>query len=334
MTALKTVIVGFGAIARGFAADPLMAKYFPIATHAQAIKGSKGFELIGVVDPSAEARAVAEKEWRVPAAADLAAAATAFDPDILVLATKPGTRTDALRAFPNVRGVMAEKPLGGEDGETLVKLAAERNIPLQVHFWRRGDPTHRELAAGGLEKHVGAVQAVLGLYGNGLNNNGSHLIDAARFLFGEPVSAQAISELRPCTEGPIPGDVQLPFALTFAGGFTMTAQPLDFRHYREVALDIWGTTGRLAVTQESLVVRAYPPAANRGLTGEMEINSDTGTIIPCRVGEALPALYANLAAAVAGKEDLLSSGEGALRTERVLAAILASAAGGGQPVTI
>ncbi len=333
MTALKTVIVGFGAIARGLAADPLMAQWFPIATHAQAIEASPDFELIGVVDPDASARKAAEIDWRVPAIADIDKAAEKFRPDVLVLAAPPGDRLETLRAFPGVKGVMVEKPLGG-GGSGLVRLAADREIPLQVHFWRRGDPTHLELADGGLRARIGQPQAAFGLYGNGLANNGSHLIDAARMLLGEPISAQALAAPAALPNAPIKGDVQLPFALAFPDGFVLSVQPLDFTHYREVGLDIWGTGGRIAFRQESLSVEVFPLAPNRGLKGEMEINTGQGDALPVRVGEALPALYANLCAAIRDDKALISDGANALLTEQVLAAVLASANAGGKPEPI
>ncbi len=331
---LKTVIVGFGGVARGFADDPLMTKWFPCATHAQALRDRPEFELIGVVDPNADARAAAERDWRVPAVADVAAAAKAFDPNVLVLAAPPGARTEALAAFPNVKGVMAEKPLHGADGEKLVALAAERRIPLQVHFWRRGDPTHREMAAGGLVETVGEPQAVFGLYGNGLANNGSHLIDAARYLLGEPVSVQAMAPAVDCPGAPIAGDRHVPFALGFRGGFAAAMQPLDFRRYREVALDVWGSMGRVAFQQESLAVRTYPVALNRGLTDAFEIDTDKPTELPCRVGESLLALYENLADAIQGGATLWSDGANALRTDRIVATVLKSADEGGRRIEL
>ena len=42
-----------------------------------------------------------------------------------------------------------------------------------------------KLKHGGLQKTLGRIQSVISIYGNGIRNNGIHLIDFSRFLFGE-----------------------------------------------------------------------------------------------------------------------------------------------------
>jgi len=324
MSALKTLIVGFGGIARGLAHDERMAKWFPIATHAQALRADDGFEWIGVVDPDPAARKSAEDDWQVPGFETLADAAP-LAPDVLVLAAPPGSRADALAALPSVRAVFAEKPLGNADGEALIRLAGARGIPLQVNYWRRGDETLGALAAGDLKLRIGTMQAGTGIYGNGLANNGSHLIDLIRMLTGEPVWVQAIGDAVPLKGGPVPGDIQTAFALGTAKGAVITVHPIDFSHYREVALDLWGTAARMTFQQETLDIRHLPRTPNRGLDNEHEIASERGAPLKCTVADALPRLYRNLHDAVANGAALLSSGESALITERIIALIRRSA---------
>lgn len=328
MTALKTLIVGFGAIARGFASDEKMAGYFPVATHAQAIDNDPRFECVGVVDPDPAARNIAEIDWNVPAFETVDVAAH-LEPDILVLAAPPGARAETLAKLPSVRGVFAEKPLGNADGEALIAAVAKRGIPLQVNYWRRGDATLSMLASGGLRERIGSLQAATGVYGNGLANNGSHLIDMARMLLGDPQWVQAIGPAGPASGGPIAGDIHVAFALGMAGGATATIQPLDFRHYREVALDIWGTAGRIALQQETLDIRLMPRVANRGLENEFEIAADQSTTLACTVADTLPNLYGNLADAVQNGADLMSPGDSALKTEAIIDLVRRSADDGG-----
>ncbi|MGJ3258695.1 MAG: Gfo/Idh/MocA family protein [Rhodospirillales bacterium] len=333
MSGLKTVIAGFGAVARGLATDAKMAAWFPIATHAQALKADSRFDWVGVVDPDPAARQAAEDDWSVPAF-ETAAAAAHLAPDILVLASPPGARADALRALPGVRGVLAEKPLGDKDGTALIEEATRCGIPVQVNYWRRGDATLNALAHGGLRDRIGDVQAATGVYGNGLANNGSHLTDMIRMLLGEPAWVQAIGDAASCRASPVPDDIHVAFALGMASGAAVSVHPLDFRHYREVALDIWGTAGRLAFEQETLLIRAIPRTANRGLADEFEIAADRSVSLPCTVAETLPNLYANLADAVAGGTALKSSGDSALKTERIISLIRASAETGGSRLAV
>ena len=327
MSKLKTLIVGFGAVARGLAIDKKMSNWFPIATHAQALQADMRFDWVGVVDPDPAALESAKRDWDVDAFGSLEEAVH-LEPDILVLAAPPGARAAALSALPSVRGVFAEKPLGDDDGKALVKEAEQRNLPLQVNYWRRGDRTLGILASGGIRERIGDVQAATGVYGNGLANNGSHLIDMIRMLLGEPVWAQAIGDMTGASGGPIAGDTHVAFALGMPTGAVVSIHPLDFRHYREVALDIWGTAGRIALQQETLDIRIMPRAANRGLDNEYEIAGDEGVELKSTVADTLPNLYANLADAVTTGTPLLSSGESALKTENIINLVLRSANSG------
>ena len=54
-----------------------------------------------------------------------------------------------------------------------------------------------------LNKDIGKIQSAFGLYGNGLNNNGTHLIDWSRMFLGEVNWVQAIANGECLKEGPI-----------------------------------------------------------------------------------------------------------------------------------
>ena len=325
MTAsLSTLLVGFGGIAHGLATDKRMANWFPVATHAQAISQSDSFHLVGIVDPDPDARKVAEADWNVDAFNSIDAA-TSLAPDIIVFATPPGKRAAALAKFPDIKGVFVEKPLGGEDGRRLIETCNALDIPVQVNFWRRGDEMLQALSNGVLTDRIGVLQAGHALYGNGLANNGSHLIDMIRMLLGEPTWVQALGAVHPLAQSPIADDVHVGFVLGFESDASVSAHPVNFSQYREVSLDLWGSHGRLALMQETLDIRHYDKVANRGLDGAFEIASDAGTALPSTVASALPNLYENLAARINGEALLMSTGESALKTEAIIEQILRSA---------
>ena len=70
MSALRTLIVGFGGIARGLAADAKMAHWFPVATHAQALRALVGPEedpeLLAVARRCASRRVVVKRRPHAP----------------------------------------------------------------------------------------------------------------------------------------------------------------------------------------------------------------------------------------------------------------------------
>ncbi len=311
------------------------AKHYTYACHAQVLSHHAGIDWLGVADPAAGARARAAEKWGVPhIAAGALELAAQIEPEVLVLACPPEHRLAALRAFPNVRAVLVEKPLGTSlaAAEALVTHCNDRNIKMQVNLLRRADETLQALASGGLTERIGTPQAATVVYGNGLRNNGCHLIDLLRQFFGPIAAVQALGPTQPLPAAPIHGDVALPFSIQFSDGPTVVAVPIDFRHYRENAIDIWGTTGRLSLSQETMCIRHFETAPHRQVEQARELRADLpGTPLPSTLGTAFLRMYDNLLAALDSGTPLFAPAFDILETERCIAAILASAAQDGVP---
>ena len=333
MTAYRTLMVGFGDIASGLGQDLKMARYFEYASHASVLSAHPAFDWLGTVDLREAALINARDKWRIPVVeTDLATAIEKVRPEIAVLATPPGQRAEAVAAMPDLKAVLVEKPLSGpndNDGKALATICAERGIPVLVNYWRRADRNFRDLAAGGLKARIGAPQAVFGLYGKGLANNCSHMIDFLRMLLGDVTTVQALGPAVPSPDSTVPGDLQLPFALTLEDSTVASFGTVDFHHYREVGLDIWGERGRLSVLLEGLSATFFPVADNRGLENTREVSPDAGEVLKSTVSDSLYRMYDNLAAIAAGTAAPWSSLASALINEKIKERILRSAAEGG-----
>tara|TARA_R110000772_G_scaffold191168_1_gene302026 strand:- start:12375 stop:13394 length:1020 start_codon:yes stop_codon:yes gene_type:complete len=333
MTAFRTLMVGFGDIASGLDQDLKMARYFEYASHASVLSAHPAFDWLGTVDLREAALINARDKWRIPVVeTDLATAIEKVRPEIAVLATPPGQRAEAVAAMPDLKAVLVEKPLSGpndNDGKALATICAERGIPVLVNYWRRADRNFRDLAAGGLKARIGAPQAVFGLYGKGLANNCSHMIDFLRMLLGDVTTVQALGPAVPSPDSTVPGDLQLPFALTLEDSTVASFGTVDFHHYREVGLDIWGERGRLSVLLEGLSATFFPVADNRGLENTREVSPDAGEVLKSTVSDSLYRMYDNLAAIAAGTAAPWSSLASALINEKIKERILRSAAEGG-----
>lgn|GEM_PF-482602 len=321
-----TAIVGFGRMGRGYAADPVMARYYRYAAHAQVLTEHRAFDWRAVVDPDPAALAEARDDWRVPvAAADVAALGAPAGIEVAVLATAPDARLGVLDAFPGLRAVLVEKPLGTTLAAARLFLdsCAARNVMVAVNIWRRADEVLRRLAAGELEERIGKLQGGIALYGNGLLNNGTHMVDMVRMLCGEVVGCTLLGVDTGFCEGPIPGDRNPRFALDLAGGATIAFQPVRFTDYRENGLILWGERGRFEVMNEGLSNAFYSRQANRAMQGEREIAFDAPERLASSVGTALYAMYDNIAHALdAGDPSLLAStGDSALETARIVEAV-------------
>lgn len=328
----RVVLVGAGKVGASYAADPVMARHYRYASHAQVLAEHPDLEWGGVVDADANvARQVAER-WGVPRhGTSVAAVCDAYAPDLAVLATPPADRLATLSALPRLRAVLVEKPLGRDEPESraFLEAARARDVLVQVNLWRRADARTRELAAT-LSERLGDVQAVQAFYGNGLHNNGTHMVDVVRLLFGEIASVRSVPESLRDAHGPIPGDVHVHATLVTTSGVVVALVPLDFRAYRENGLDVWGTTGRLTVLQEGLSTDLYPRVENRAMSGEREIASDAPSRLAPTCGDAFWAMYQNVLDALAGRAELVSPGESALRSAHVVDLVERSAREGGR----
>ena len=326
---LRAVLVGAGRIGATYADDARLATTYRYVSHAQVLAERDDIDWVAVVDPSQTARdAVQSKygiEHAVASVADLPADCMV---DIAVLATPPANRRGDLEGFPGLKGAMVEKPLGRDVGEAedFADLCRERDIAVQVNYWRRSDEFFRSLADGGLESRVGVIQFINGVYCNGFMNNASHIVDFVRMLAGDVVEARALGARN---DGEITG-----LALTMTTGVTATLHAVDADCYRENGLEIWGREGRLSILVEGLANSFAPRRESRTTAGDFEIATDASELLPSTVGEALGRVWANFIAHLRDGIDLDCPLASALATERVLAASLESQNRGGIAVCL
>lgn len=325
MMRYKTALIGFGRIAAGYADDPSIARWYSYSTHAQVLRDHPAFDWVAVVDPSADARAAASSRWGVSVTApSLDELPNAASIEIAVIATPPEARAGLLDQLPSLRAILVEKPLGVDlaSANSFVDDCNKRGIVGAVNFPRRYDPELLRLANGGLLQCIGKPQAVFGTFGNGMRNNGSHLVDLVRMLLGPVVDANAVVRGRRFVEGPIVGDSNFPFTMLLRNELTVAIQPLAFSAYREVGLDIWGEMGRIQLLHESLTLLTTPIADNRQLTGASELLHEASVLRHTELGRALYQAYDNLAASLSGEANLLCPLEEGLATMRVVESLM------------
>ena len=184
----RTALVGLGNIGLGFADDPLTRRHYRYASHAQVLAAHPSFAWEAAVDSNPEVAAQTQARWGIAhAVSTMPDLLSRYDPEVLVLATPPSARIPAVQVCPGLKAVLCEKPLGGTLGEAraFLDLCEARGTLVQVNLRRRCDTLSRKLAVRELEAMIGQPQAVRGLYGNGLLNNGTHLVDFCRMLFGD-----------------------------------------------------------------------------------------------------------------------------------------------------
>ena len=332
----KAALVGFGKISSGYASDELMAKFYRYSTHAQVLSDHPNIEWEMVIDPDENALDAAKRIWNVPKV--YSSIENIFNGleniEILILATPPEIRTDFLEYFPNLKAVLVEKPMGlnFNHANEFVMECEKRNLFVQVNLWRRADRFLRKLAKGELANLLGDISVAFCVYGNGFQNNGIHMVDVVRMLFGEIQAIQKNVLMEPYREGPIQNDINLAFQLMTHSNILVNFVPIEFKNFRENSLDIWGTQGRLQIMNEGLVNILFKKEKNRAMRGTHEICSDEPIMLDSSVGDALYQLYQNLISSLekGSKEDLFSSAESALVTTEIVQKITNLPGSGGE----
>ncbi len=307
---------------QGYSADPLFKKFFRYATHADVLENHPRFECVALADSDPEALSQARKRFpRARAYADARLLIKELAPEVIILATGPDNRLDLIRHAVSPKAVLCEKPLGQNKVEStaLIDFCEERNIILQVNLLRRADTFIRSLKNGGLENMIGEIQCANAGYGNGLRNNGCHVVDVFRMLLGEVSEARILG--RKPVDGekcPIKGDSSHPFFLLTELGVPICVQAFNFENYREIYWDFRGSDGALFIGQEGLLIRRHRTFEHRALAGNRECAWDVWDEIPNTLGTALYDMYDNLHSVIETRTGQFCSGRDALKTESII----------------
>tara|TARA_B100001093_G_C26799305_1_gene1002597 strand:- start:519 stop:1526 length:1008 start_codon:yes stop_codon:yes gene_type:complete len=321
-----TALIGLGRIASKYSSDKKMQQSLDYYTHAQVLKDHKDFNCIAAVDPSKEAREYANKTFDLDSFDSIDKIENKERIEVLVLATPPERRLEAIKSFPFLKAVIVEKPLGISYKESLdfIVECEKRNILVTVNLTRRSDLIMKGLSDGELLNRIGKTQFVFGTYGRGVRNYATHLIDLSRMLIGEIKTVQVLSNHLNQDTGPIDKDLNLSFKLKTINDVSIIMQPLDFSFYREGGLDIWGEKGRIQIIQEGLKCVEYSMEDCRSLDNAKEIAIDKSNIFKSGYGDALYNLYENLSDSISKKTALDSPGRSALNTELIVESLFKS----------
>lgn len=326
MAPLKTALVGFGKIAQGYARDPVMAKLMQYTSHTQVLSQHPAFDFCAVVDNAQAALAQAKQDYPAIAVAQSCnSLLNRDDIEVLVLATPPDNRLTDIQCFKSLKAVIVEKPLGIDlkSTEDFLQYCNAHKIAVQVNLLRRADQLTTELAQGALSNHIGKLQCGWGMYGNGIKNNGVHMVDLVRLMLG-PIAQVIALPGTSYREGPITGDSNLPFVLTLASGQSIFFSPVKFSAFRENGLQLVGEAGKLDYLHGGLSIYTTALAPNRMVSGEMELNYDKPITLPSTLGQAFYRMYDNLAEHLSHGTALLSPAQSALASTAIVEAVLRS----------
>lgn len=175
----RAVIIGCGQIGR---------------SHAMGYRGAGGIDLVAVAEPKERVRGEFQQQYEVPRGyADFREMLERERPDLVSICTwhllhAPQTIAAAEYA---PKGILCEKPMtvGLASADRMIEACEGRGIKLAIGHQRRFYSSWtkaRELVAAGA---VGTPQIVTAKSGEGLLNCGTHVVDAMRYMLGDPETA-------------------------------------------------------------------------------------------------------------------------------------------------
>jgi predicted dehydrogenase len=325
---LSVVVVGAGRIGstndRDNPVEPL--------SHIGAILRTDGLELLAVVERSETARDSAAKQWRAASSAPFLATMDELrsDPDIVSVCVPTTHHRDAITEAVkrNPKLLIVEKPFAAslEQAQELDDLCRDKGIALRVNYNRRFDPgtIAFEHSLDGLP-----AKAVL-LYGKGVFNYASHMVDLMLSWFGPVQSVQAP------TPASIEGnaDRNIDFRCHMTQGFDAYFVGIDGLQYDQFEIDLFfperlarysygGVRRSVAVPVKDLYYRGYAHLE------EVPESLSVGRVAGFRQ------LYQAAAACLGRGEPMPGcDGPGAVAVHRVIDAALESGRQGGREILL
>jgi predicted dehydrogenase len=166
-------------------------------THAAAFSRHPGSVLVAVCDQDQAKAAQAAARWGCQAFSDPTHLLAETRPDLVVIATSSAARMALLAPAlaAGVKTFVIEKPLAATlaEGRDMVAALQAAGAKALVNFSRHWDPSMRQMRERIASGAFGGIQRLIGLYGKGLTNNGSHMIDLVGCLCNaKPVRVRAL----------------------------------------------------------------------------------------------------------------------------------------------
>ena len=326
MKKYKAVLIGFGNIAYKYALDPKFKKEHEFSTHAQVLSSYERVDWVGVIDPKIDANDIQKEFSLVQACNHLDDFLNKESVDLLVLACPSNVdRLGIIKAFRNLKGIILEKPIHNDFKESIAlhDYLNQQNIKTNVSYLRRGDSFLKNFIENKSEDIVGEIINAQIIYGNGIKNNGSHLIDLSRMMIADFKKLLFKQEVNFMNNN-LDLDKNYNFAMEMTNGSVVHASAINFNSYRENSFDLWGTKGRFVLTQEGSYYQFWKKKPSRFGHDFFEIDWSSPDFGKTDLGKALFNLYANLVDSIESDCKLLSPTESAIKTESIVDLIMTS----------
>ena len=328
-------LIGYGAIAQA---------------HAASITATAGLRLAAVCDVSEERRALAAREWSVPAHERVEDLLDDAAVGLVVVGTPPSIHADSVMAALRAgKHVVCEKPfaLRVDEVDRMIDAAAASDLVLTVFQSRRWDPDYlalREVVRSGRIGEAFYMESFIGghdhpcdfwhshepISGGTIYDWGSHYFDWILQLFDDPVRTVSANAHKLVWHDVTNSD-QVRVDLTFAGGAQASFLQSDIAAARKPKWYLLGTQGAVVGEWQAEAVPAdFPARVKVFRPAAGGINEEVLALAP----RDDHGFYRNLADHLAWDEALAVTPEQARRTVAVMEAASHSIARGGAQVEV
>jgi predicted dehydrogenase len=340
---VRVAIIGCGLI--GTEWDRSNPAYGPVLTHARAFSQHPRAQLVAVCDRDLDRARSAAQYWRVPNAyTDPQQLFFEEKIDVAVIATSSAARSaviePALAGGVNV--LVIEKPLANtlEESRSLVAAIDAAGAHAVVNYSRNWDLSMRDVKGRIAKGAMGGVQRLVGIYGKGISNNGSHLIDLARFLCSaRPVRARALGSPLDAGEavwspsGERSWDAQIEFIDSNGSNISLTLLGTDQRSFTSFELTIIGQKAIFELSMGGRRLNWFELQEDPNFKGYV-IPGPAEAIAPCYL-EAMRKMVDEVVQLAAGEIDTVScDARAALLTAMAVEAIERSAQSNGRWIAL
>ncbi len=306
----KAVIIGAGKIAAGF--DSPASRH--VLTHAHALIKHPRVSLAGMMDINSIEGSKAARKWNTAFYDDLDRMLSETDPDIAVIATPDASHLKLLKDLmvKNIPVIICEKPVVAQQSDIAIldQLIKKSKSDVIVNFRRRFDPTIISLRNDLMQGKYGAVLSANAIYSKGILHNGIHIIDLARYLFGEVLSAKMMFAVDDFPSGtPSLGGVA-----TFEGCPQFYLMNADERKYSVAEFEIFTAKKRFLFSREGFILTTEEVIDDPVFKGDRTLGKlktkETGLI------NSMSALVDNAVSVLDGKASSRSTLSDALITHK------------------
>ncbi len=257
MNKIKTVILGCGSIA-GNNTDSKST-----LNHAKEIKNNKNFQLIACIEKIKNKKIRFQKKYKIPFSYNSfkSFVKSKLKYDLIVVTTNSKFHyNNLIELFNNSpKNILCEKPICKtvKELENLYKIIKLKKINFFINFNRKEDKTLKKLRETLRNNIFGNIQHVRCVYGNGILNNGIHIIDLLFFLFKDLNLKQVIKSKK------LNNKISPSFILESKNKFLIYVDALKFNKFSMFEIDIILENGRIKYNDNGLKIETYKVEPNK-----------------------------------------------------------------------